>query len=333
MKSKTSLAAMPRTRLAHLPTPLDDAPRLSALLGGPRILIKRDDMTGLALGGNKTRKLEFLIGDALSQGADTVFTAGAPQSNHCRQTAAACCKAGLRCILVLTTGQHDELQGNLLLDRILKAEIVHTKSDDTNAVMAELATAERAKGRKPYVIPIGGSNGVGTLGYASLILELASQLFERGQTVDRAYAASGSGGTQGGMLLGARLYDLPWRLIGVSTGRRSAEVAGYVVHAANEAAHVLGSTESFSGQDVEVDDRFTGPAYGISTPESREAIRLFAETEGVILDPVYTAKAAAAMIHDIRTKAIGRDETVMFVHTGGTPAIFAYHVEMAESLG
>jgi len=326
---------MPRARIAHLPTPLDEAPRLSAALGGPRILIKRDDMTGLAFGGNKTRKLEFLIGDALQKGADTVYTAGAPQSNHCRQTAAAARKAGMRCVLFFVPGHHDEPQGNVLLDYLLKAEIVHVESDAPDAAqkaMEEMAAVERRKGRKPYIVPVGGSNGIGTIGYVSLVLELSSQLFERGLSVDRVYFSSGSGGTQGGLVLGKRLYHAPYKLIGVSPGRTADGVIENVVRAANEGAQALGSPTTFGPADVEVTDRFTGPAYGVPTAESQEAIRLFAETEGVILDPVYTAKAAAAMIHDIRSGKIGKDETVMFIHTGGMPAIFAYHEETMSAL-
>jgi D-cysteine desulfhydrase family pyridoxal phosphate-dependent enzyme len=323
-----SLERMPRVRLAHLPTPLDEAPNLSKALGGPRILIKRDDMTGLAFGGNKTRKLEFLLGDALRQGADTVITAGAPQSNHCRQTAAAARKLGLRCMLVFTPGQYNEPQGNLLLDRLLKADIAYTESEDPDALMAELAAAEKRKGHKLYVIPVGGSNGIGSLGYASLMLELSQQLFERGITVNRVYFSSGSGGTYGGILLGARLYHAPYRLIGVSSGRKGERAIVEVVRTANEGAQVLGLDMHFTAADVEVNDRFTGPAYGISTPESLEAIRLFAETEGVLLDPVYTSKAAAAMIADIRSGQVARDETALFIHTGGTPALFAYHAEL-----
>ncbi|MBI1802311.1 MAG: D-cysteine desulfhydrase family protein [Chloroflexi bacterium] len=325
-----SIEKMPRVRLAHLPTPLDEAPRLTAALGGPRILIKRDDLTGLAFGGNKTRKLEFLMADALRQNADVVFTAGAPQSNHCRQTAAAARKLGLRCVLVFTAGQHNEPQGNLLLDQLLKAEVVYTENDDTDAVMEKLAEEERRKGHRPYVIPVGGSNGIGTLGYAGLVLELAQQLFERGLSVSRVYFSSGSGGTQGGLVLGARLYHASYRLIGVSPGRKADGVKANVARTANEGAAVLGLPVRFAPHEIEVNDRFTGPAYGISTPESHEAIRLFAETEGILLDPVYTAKAAAAMIHDIRGGAVGREETVLFIHTGGTPALFAYHAELAQ---
>ena len=234
-----SLESMPRVRLAHLPTPLDEASRLAAALGGPRIFVKRDDMTGLAFGGNKTRKLEYLMADALRQGADTVFTSGAPQLNHCRQTAAAARRVGLRCILVFTPGQHNEPQGNLLLDKLLKAEIVYTENEDTNAVMAELAAAEQLKGHKTYVIPVGGSNGIGTLGYAGLVLELAGQLFERGLNVSRVYVSSGSGGTKGGLLLGKRLYHASYRLIGVSPGSNAARVRANVVRTANEGQQAL----------------------------------------------------------------------------------------------
>lgn len=325
------LERMPRVRLAHLPTPLDEAPALSKALGGPRILIKRDDLTGLAFGGNKTRKLEFLLGDALQQGADTILTAGAPQSNHCRQTAAAARKLGLRCVLVFTPGRFNEPQGNLLLDQLLQAEVVYTEADEPDAALAELAAAETRQGRKPYVIPVGGSNGIGALGYAALMLELSQQLFERSLAVDCVYFCSGSGGTYGGILLGSRLYHTPWRLTGVSSGRKGERAIVNVVRTANEGALLLGTDLQFSAADFEVNDRFTGPAYGISTPESLEALRLFAQTEAVLLDPVYTAKAAAAMCADIRAGVIPPDETVLFIHTGGTPALFAYHADFASA--
>jgi D-cysteine desulfhydrase family pyridoxal phosphate-dependent enzyme len=326
---------LPRARIAYLPTPLEEAPNLSQALGGPRILIKRDDMTGLAFGGNKTRKLEFLMGDAIQRGADTVYTAGAPQSNHCRQTAAAARKLGLRCVLFFMPGHHDEPQGNVLLDYLLDAEIVHTEADTAESVLAvmhEAAETDIAKGRKPYVIPVGGSNGVGSVGYASIVLEMASQCFEHGISVDRVYFSSGSGGTQGGLEVGKSLFHAPYQLIGVSPGRAAKDVVANVVHAANECAQLLGAGATFAPADITVSDKFTGPGYGVPTPESQEAIRLFAATEGVILDPVYTAKAAAAMIHGIRTGAVRADETVLFIHTGGMPAIFAYHAETMSAL-
>jgi len=219
-------------------------------------------------------------------------------------------------------------QGNLLLDRLLKAEVVYTESDEPDSMLAVLASAEKQKGHRPYVIPVGGSNGIGALGYASLMLELSQQLFERGIALDRVYFCSGSGGTYGGILLGSRLYHAPYRLIGVSSGRKGEQAIVNVVRTANEGALLLGTDLHFSATDCEMNDRFTGPAYGISTPESLEAIRLFAETEAVLLDPVYTAKAASAMIADIRTGDVARDETVLFIHTGGTPALFAYHAEL-----
>jgi D-cysteine desulfhydrase family pyridoxal phosphate-dependent enzyme len=325
-----SLEKMPRVRLAHLPTPLDDAPNLSKALGGPRILIKRDDLTGLAFGGNKTRKLEYLFADALKQGADTIITEGSTQSNHCRQTAAAARKLGLRCILSLSYSEHDEMQGNYLLDHLLKAEMRLTDRTQRREQMTQIAEEERRKGHTPYVIPTGGSNAIGALGYASLILELAYQLYERGIAASCLYVSSSSGGTHGGLALGAKLYHVPYRIIGVSPDDPTADVQQVVARIANEAAHVLGVQLAFAPAEIEVYDQFVGEGYGISTPASLEAIHLFAETEGLLLDPVYTAKAAAAMIHDIRSGTVAKDETIIFVHTGGTPALFAYHAELSR---
>ena len=213
-----SLEKLPRTRLATLPTPLEEAPRLTEALGGARILVKRDDLTGLAFGGNKTRKLEYLIADALRQGADVVLTVGAAQSNHCRQTAAAARRAGLRCILLLSRSEHNELQGNLLLDVLLDAEVRMIEprpGRGTSEAMVEVAEEERRKGHRPYLIPGGGSNGLGAIGYAQCVLELQLQLLELGQPVDHLYVSSGSGGTQGGLLLGvavdAAQHDLTKR--------------------------------------------------------------------------------------------------------------------------
>lgn len=314
-----------RVPLAFLPTPLQPAPRLSAALGGPRILIKRDDMTGLALGGNKTRKLEFLLADALKQGADVILTAGAPQSNHCRQTAAAARQMGLDCVLVFTPGQHDEMQGNVLLDQLFRARIVRTERSDSMAVMQGLADELRQAGHTPYVIPVGGSNAIGTLGYASAMHELAGQLGALEMSVSRLYFSSGSGGTHAGLLLGQHLFGpANLRLVGVSPSNKAEVITDKIASIANDAAQQLGLNVAFSPDNVLVYDQFVGLRYGISTPQSLEAISLFAESEGVLLDPVYTAKAAAGLIHDIRTGQINADETVIFLHTGGSPALFAY---------
>jgi D-cysteine desulfhydrase family pyridoxal phosphate-dependent enzyme len=323
-----ALEKLPRTRLATLPTPLEDAPRLTDALGGARVLVKRDDLTGLAFGGNKTRKLEYLIADAVAQGADTVITAGAAQSNHCRQTAAAARRAGLRCVLVLSRSEHNELQGNLLLDALLDAEI----RLDAGSTMAEVADELRAAGRRPYVIPVGGSNGLGALGYAQCVLELQVQLLERGQSIDYLYVSSGSGGTQGGLMLGQRMYSAPYQIVGVSPGGKAEGVRNAATRAANDGARLLGLDLTFGPDDAIVHDEFVGPGYAIPTPASNEAIRLFAQTEALIVDPVYTSKAAAALIEHVRTGRIPRDATVCFLHTGGTPALFAYHAEVAAAL-
>ena len=322
-----ALERIPRFRLAALPTPLEDAPRLSEALKGPRILIKRDDLTGLALGGNKTRKLEYLIADALAQKADVVLTVGAAQSNHCRQTAAAARKAGLRCILVLGRSEHNEMQGNLLLDAD-----VRMVDANPSAAMERIAEEERRGGARPYLIPGGGSNGLGALGYAQCVLELQSQLLERNASVDHLYLSSGSGGTQGGLLLGARMFSAGYRIVGVSPGGPAAGVRASALRAATEGAKLLGSSQTFADGDFLVHDEYVGPGYAIPTDASNEAIRLCAQTEGLIIDPVYTAKAVAGLFDHIRSGKIGRDETVVFLHTGGQPALFAYHAELAGAL-
>jgi D-cysteine desulfhydrase family pyridoxal phosphate-dependent enzyme len=324
-----SLEKLPRTRLAALPTPLEEMPRLTAELGGARLLVKRDDLTGLALGGNKTRKLEYLIAEAVAQGADTVITAGAAQSNHCRQTAAAARKAGLRCVLVLSRSEHNELQGNLLLDALLDAEV----RLDGGKTIDQVADELRAAGRRPYAIPVGGSNGLGALGYAQCVLELQTQLLALGESADFLYVSSGSGGTQGGLMLGARMYSAGFEIVGVSPGGAAPRVREAAARAANEGADRLGLSHHFSPDEAIVYDEYVGPGYAVPTDASNEAIRLFARTEGLIVDPVYTSKAAAALIDHVRTGRISRDATVVFVHTGGQPALFAYHAELAGALG
>jgi D-cysteine desulfhydrase family pyridoxal phosphate-dependent enzyme len=330
-----SLERLPRTRLAALPTPLEEAPRLTEALGGARILVKRDDLTGLAFGGNKTRKLEYLIADAVAQGADVVLTVGAAQSNHCRQTAAAARRAGLRCILVLSRSEHNELQGNLLLDALLDADVRMVEARPgwgASEAMVEVAEEEKSKGHRPYLIPGGGSNGLGALGYAQCVLELQLQLLELGRSVDYLYVSSGSGGTQGGLLLGARMYSAPYRVVGMSPGGAAERVRESVARTANEGARLLRLGLEFSPADAVVHDEYVGPGYAIPTPASNEAIRLFAQTEGLIIDPVYTSKAAAGMIDHVRRGVVPPDATVIFLHTGGTPALFAYHAEVASAL-
>jgi D-cysteine desulfhydrase family pyridoxal phosphate-dependent enzyme len=332
LTEETLNARFPRVRVANLPTPLEDAPRLSAALGGPRILIKRDDLTGLAFGGNKTRKLEWLLGEAQAAGADCVITLGAGQSNHCRQTAAAAAKAGLVCYLILYPPFHGEGQGNLLLDDLLGATLLRVESRDGGAVKAatdDLIARLRAEGKRPYLVPVGGSTPTGALGYVLGAIELGDQLAAASIRPSRVYVSSGSAGTQSGLVVGAAGTGASYRIFGITPGDKTANLAPKVASLSNETAALLGLAARFTTSDLVVDDGYAGPAYGTLTPECAEAIRLVAQTEGVLLDPVYVGKAMAGLINHIRRGDVGRDESVVFIHTGGTPALFAYATELA----
>jgi D-cysteine desulfhydrase family pyridoxal phosphate-dependent enzyme len=316
-----------RFSLAQLPTPIEELKSLSRELGGPELLIKRDDQTGLALGGNKTRKLEFLVGQALEQGADTLVTAGAAQSNHCRQTAAAAARAGLRCELVLNGTKPELPNGNLLLDELLGARIHWVQRSEREAKLSEIADELRKQGSKPYVIPVGGSNGVGATGYVLAMMELAEQLNGMNRRVDHVVFASSSGGTQAGIVVGARVTGFNGKLHGVSIDWGESEAATYereLAVIANETAKYVGFNAEFAAGDFTVAYDYLGGGYGIVSDLEREAIRLLASREGVVLDPVYTGRAMGALLDLIRKKAFRSDETVLFWHTGGTPALFAY---------
>lgn len=323
-----SIARQARFRLAALPTPLEELPRLREALGGarraPRILIKRDDLTGLAFGGNKARKLEFLVADAQRAGATVLVTTGAVQSNHARMTAAAACKAGLRAVLVLSGKAAGPPQGNLLLDELLGAEVRLGEADAVPPVMEEL----RGRGERPYLIPIGGSSAVGALGYVLGTLELVTQLAERGETPSRLYYASGSRGTQAGLELGARLYSAPYRLHGIAVSGGEPEKTARAVRIASEAAALLGVEARLRPEDLLTDHGYIGEGYGIVTEGCREAIRMLAREEGILLDPVYTGKAMAGLLDHLRRGEIEPHETVVFLHTGGAPALFAYAGEI-----
>ena len=331
---KTALASQPRISLAGLPTPLHDAPRLREALGGerrcPRILIKRDDLTSLGLGGNKARKLEYLVADAVQQGATTLITTGAVQSNHARMTAAAAVVAGLRCVLVLTTtSDRPPMAGNLLLDTLYGATIRLVPSIDPmlavgkdEEIVAAVVDEERAAGRVPYVIPVGGSSGVGVLGYIGGSAELVDQLREGGVSPSRVYYASGSRGTQAGLTLGAKLCAAPYAVYGVAVSAGELEKIERAKRIANEAAARLGLPERLDLADLVTDQQFIGDGYGIATREGLEAIALFARHEAIVLDPCYTSKGAAAMIAHVRRGELRPDDTVVFLHTGGVPAIF-----------
>lgn len=331
---RAALARQPRLELAALPTPIHEAARLRDALGGrsrcPRLLIKRDDLTALGLGGNKARKLEFLVADALAQGATTLVTTGAVQSNHARMTAAAACVAGMRCVLVLTTTVDEPaLAGNLLLDRLYGATVRLVPSVDPmlavgqdEAAVAEVVAEEKAAGRLPYVIPIGGSSGIGVFGYVGGTAELVDQLAEMGVAPARLYFASGSRGTQAGLTLGAKSCEASYEVTGVAVSAGEAEKIERAKRIANEAATRLGLAERIDLPDLVTDQAFIGEGYGIPTDAGLEAIAMLARTEAVLLDPCYTSKGMAALIQHVRSGELSPEDTVVFLHTGGMPAIF-----------
>ena len=312
--------SVPRLRFAHLPTPVETLPRLCDALGGPRLLIKRDDQTGLAFGGNKTRKLEFLVAEAREQGAKTLISGGALQSNHCRQTAAAAARFGFECILVLTGDKSQRASGNLLLDQLFGAEIVYVADrKDRDGILQETFDRATNEGKKPYLVPYGGSNATGALGYAFAMKELIDQ----NVSADWIVFASSSGGTQAGLLLGQRIFGFSGRVLGISVDESEEWLTREVSKLASATSEKVGERIEFTPADVLVNANYCGAGYGIVTEREREALRLFASCEGLLLDPVYTGRAAAGMIDLIRTGFFKTNETVLFLHTGGQPALFA----------
>lgn len=324
---------LPRFPLLHGPTPLHEMPRLREALGGssrvPRLLVKRDDLAGPALGGNKARKLEWVIGEALAKGATHLITVGAVQSNHARMTAAAARLAGLGCTLVLVSPHDDpEPEGNLLLDHLLGAEVrLVAPSDEAEnpheaAAIAEVEARVRAEGGVPYLIPLGASSPIGTVGYVEAVREMEGQLGAMGVRADRLFYAAGSRGTQAGLLLGARIHGSSWSAHGVAVSpgeeAKRERAAGLV----RDAAAILGAEVEIPAGEITSDQGQIGEGYAIPTPAGMEAIRLLARTEAILLDPTYTAKAMAGLIAQLRAGAIPPDETVVFLHTGGAPALF-----------
>lgn len=337
-----------RLHFAHLPTPFEELPRLSKVLNGPRLFVKRDDQTGLAFGGNKTRKLEYLLADARARGSRTLITTGALQSNHCRQTAAAAARHGLDCILVLsvsdlktkmplsngTVEQKNEAPksppqkytGNLLLDTLLGAEIVWTSGQERDLVLQQTFQKAQDDDRKPYLIPYGGSNTLGATAYLNAIKELLDQVRQSANSLsepDWIVFPSSSGGTQAGLVLGASIFGYEGQILGISVDETAAVLQDRVAKLATETAGFLGESVQYGPDDILVNDRFLGEGYGIMGDLEKEAVHMFASSEGLILDPVYTGRAAGAMISLIRDGFFTRDKTILFWHTGGTPAVFA----------
>jgi D-cysteine desulfhydrase len=311
---------IPRINFAHLPTPIESLPRLSEALGGPQLFVKRDDQTGLAFGGNKTRKLEFLVAEAREQGADMLISAGALQSNHCRQTAAAAAKFGFECILVLTGQAPKQASANLLLDELFGARIVTVaERTDRDRVLKETFDKAVMEGKKPYLVPYGGSSPTGALGYAFAMEEFVKQ----GLRTEWIIFGTSSGGTHAGLVLGQRVFGYEGKVLGISIDESEEWLKAHVSTLATEASQRLGKKIEFSPNEVMANANYCKAGYGILTDAERESIRLFAKYEGLLIDPVYTGRAAAGLIDLIRKGFFKKDETVLFWHTGGQPALFA----------
>jgi len=317
-----------RIRIAHLPTVVEELSNLTKKIDAPQLLIKRDDLTGLACGGNKIRKLEFLVADAKKHNAKMVITAGAAQSNHCRQTAAVAARVGLKCTLVLSypfaektppeRGIHES--GNLLLDELLGAEIIWHQPGKRDHVLQETFEAAKNAKKSPYLIPYGGSNKIGALAYAFAIQELIEQQVD----VDWIVFASSSGGTQAGMVLGARLFGFKGKILGISVDEPQDVLQQRVAQLASEAAKKLGEKVAFSAEEVLVNSDYIGGGYGVMSSLERDAIHLLAKSEGLFLDPVYTGRAMGGLLDLIQKGFFAKkDQRILFWHTGGTPALFA----------
>jgi len=325
-----NLARFPRRRYTEGSTPIEKVSRFSESLGGYNIYIKRDDLLGLTAGGNKTRKLEFLVAEALSQGADTLITCGAVQSNHCRLTLSAAVKEGLKCRLVLeerVAGSYNpEAGGNNFLYHLLGVErikVVPSGSDMTKE-MKSMADEVAAEGRKAYIIPVGGSNPVGATGYVACAEEILHQTFEMGLRIDRIVCASGSSGTHAGLIVGFYGYNSDISVIGINVSRKKDAQEKLVYDLVKRTADHMGIKSSISRETVLCFDEYVGPGYSLPTPEMAEAVRLLARTEGILLDPVYTGKAMAGLIDLARKGYFRKDENILFVHTGGSPALYVY---------
>lgn len=323
------LSRFPRIKLAHLPTPLEAMPALSRALGGPNLFIKRDDCTGLGTGGNKTRKLEFLMGQALELGAEVVVTQGAVQTNHGRQTAAAAARLGLGCEILLERRVSDpepgyEVQGNVLLDRLFGAKLSFHPPGDMNALALARTEELRAQGRKAYFIPGGGSNVVGALGYVGCALELMAQAHDRGLRIDHVVHATGSTGTQAGLLAGLEGANAGIPVLGISVRQPRARQEDGVYALAQATAEHLGVKGGIDRARVVANADYVGDGYGVPTPAMVEAVTLTARCEGILLDPVYSGKGMAGLIDLIRKGHFSLNDNVVFIHTGGESALFAY---------
>jgi len=329
-RTTMKLARFARLRITHAPTPLEPMPRLTQLLGGPNLWIKRDDCTGLATGGNKTRKLEYLMADALAEGADTVITQGATQSNHARQTAAIAARLGLQCHLILedrTGNRHDDYRhsGNVFLDHLFGARLSEVAAGTSmDEAMAQLAERLRGEGRRPYVIPGGGSNALGALGYVTCALELAEQANNAGLAIDRLVTATGSAGTQAGLVAGLEGTRAGIPVLGIGVRAQKAAQEEKVFALAAQTAELLGVAGAVKREAVVANCDYVGEGYGVPTPGMIEAVTLVARSEGILLDPVYSGKAMAGLIDLVRKGQLRKGENVVFLHTGGAVGLYGY---------
>ncbi len=322
--------SLPRVSLGFLPTPIHELPRLTRTLGGPRLFIKRDDQTGLATGGNKTRKLEFSAGEALRRGCDTLVTVGAVQSNHCRQTAAAAARLGLGCHLVLRGDPPARRAGNLLLDGLLGATVQFAGERTREEVAAQVVEQLRAAGRKPFFIPVGASDEIGAAGFAAAAEELDGQMRRDGLRFDRIVFATSSGGTQAGLAVGAKALGLPAQVTGIAIDSKLSELRAEVTPIAQRLIQRLGLALAFGPEDVLAYDGYLGAGYAVMGEPEKEAVLLAARCEGILLDPVYTGRAMAGLVDLIRRGEFGRSETILFWHTGGAAALDAYAEELSS---
>ena len=328
------LSRFPRISLAHLPTPLEFLPRISKYLGGPNIYVKRDDCTGLGIGGNKTRKLEFLIADALEKKATVVITPGAVQSNHVRQTAAAACKVGMKCELVFSKIFENSSDpylnsGNVFLDKIFGANIREIDKDsDVNIVMEKVVEELREQGEIPYIIPSGGSNPIGALGYVDCALEIIQQANESRLVIDHIIHATGSAGTQAGLISGLKAMNSGIPLLGMGVFAHKSYIEKRVYKLACETVEYMGVPGIVGSNDVVANCDYVGDGYGIPTKEMNDAVIMLARLEGILLDPVYTGKGFAGMIDLIAGNYFDKSGNIVFIHTGGSPGLFAYQDQL-----
>jgi 1-aminocyclopropane-1-carboxylate deaminase/D-cysteine desulfhydrase-like pyridoxal-dependent ACC family enzyme len=325
------IAKLPRVSLAHLPTPLEDAPRFAQRIGGPRIVIKRDDCTGMLFGGNKTRHNEFLLADALKNDADMLVWGAGIQSNNCRQTAAACAKLGLECHLYLTRATHsDEVQGNLLLDYLMGAH-VHLVDVPLGPVMDDLLLAKaeefRQAGRRPYVWDRITGRPIAAVSYVLCLAEIAEQAQCVGLQPSAIYCAA-AGATGAGLALGRAVLGLPCSIRLIAPIRWPWDTPADLADVANRTAALLGLPHRLTAADIDIREDYIGPSYGSVTAGGREALDLLARSEGILLDPAYTSKAMAGLIDDVRQGRVAPGKPLVFLHTGGTPAVFAYRDEL-----